>query len=125
MISGLNGVYEVKEMRSLFKVRAISLVLTIAISILIIIALVVILAGGYLASTIGGYYGLHNEALLALENCPVAGGRRFHRLIFFAHLLFRPRLERAALVLDHTRLGIRSVSLDRCFLWLSSLLAFF
>jgi membrane protein len=64
MISGLNGVYEVKEVRSWFKVRLISLVLTIAISILIIVALAVVLAGGYLASTLGGYYGLHNEALL-------------------------------------------------------------
>lgn len=64
MISGLNGVYEVKEVRSWLKVRAISLALTIAISILVVIALIVILAGGYLVSTIGGFYGLHNEALL-------------------------------------------------------------
>jgi len=40
MISGLDGVYEVKENRPFYKVRLIALGLTVAISILIFLALI-------------------------------------------------------------------------------------
>ena len=65
LFSALNGVYEVKETRSFVKIRAISLALTIAISVLIIVALIVVLSGGYLADTVGQYYGLRDAAVAA------------------------------------------------------------
>jgi membrane protein len=64
LMSALNGVYRVNERRSWVKVRAISFVLTIAISLLIILALVIVLSGGYLANQVGGYFGLHDAAVL-------------------------------------------------------------
>ncbi|MBV9183140.1 MAG: YihY/virulence factor BrkB family protein [Acidobacteria bacterium] len=64
MIFVLNGVYEVRETRSWFKVRAIAVALTVAISLLIICALAVVLGGGYLASVLGAYYGLREVTIL-------------------------------------------------------------
>ncbi|HZR64961.1 MAG TPA: YihY/virulence factor BrkB family protein [Terriglobales bacterium] len=64
MISALNGVYEVREMRSWFKVRAISVVLTIAISVLVIVALVAVLFGNFLAQAAGNYLSMGNTAVL-------------------------------------------------------------
>lgn len=46
IISSLNAAFRIEESRSWFKVRAISLVLTLAISALILSALVVVLLGG-------------------------------------------------------------------------------
>lgn len=63
LISALNGVYGVKETRSWLKLRATSFALTIAISLLIILSLVIVLSGGYLAETVGAYYGLHDAAV--------------------------------------------------------------
>ena len=73
MISGLNGVYEVKEERSWFKVRAVALALTIAIAILVIVALVVVLAGGYLANLVGNQLSLHSLVVIwKIAEWPVA-----------------------------------------------------
>ena len=65
MISGLNRVYEVEDSRSWIKVRAISIGLTIAIALLIVSALVAMLAGGYIANSIGTYYGFHELTIAA------------------------------------------------------------
>jgi membrane protein len=65
MISGLNGVYEVRESRSIVKVRLIALGLTIAISVLVLLALVGVLAGGYVANVLGSHFGLHEASLIA------------------------------------------------------------
>lgn len=64
IISGLNGVYEVREMRSWFKVRGISVVLTIAISALVILALFAILSGNFLAQAIGSHLNMGDTAVL-------------------------------------------------------------
>ncbi len=63
MISGLNGVYRVKESRSFVKVRLIALGLTAAISVLVSLALAFVLGGGYIANKLGSYFGLHDVAL--------------------------------------------------------------
>jgi membrane protein len=93
MMSGLNGVYEVRETRSWLKTRAISFVLTIAISFLIIAALVVVLSGGYLASRVGEYYGLREVAvdLWRVAQWPVAIA--FVMLSFSLIYYFAPDLE--------------------------------
>jgi len=93
LISALNGVYEVKEVRSWIKIRAISFVLTIAISVLIILALIVVLSGGYLADTVGAYYGLRDAAvdLWKVLQWPVAIA--FVTLAFSMIYYFAPDLE--------------------------------
>lgn len=65
MISGLNGVYEVRESRSIVKVRLIALGLTIAISVLMLLAVVGVLAGGYVANVLGSHYGLREATVIA------------------------------------------------------------
>jgi len=74
LMSALDGVYRVSERRSWVRVRAISLALTITISFLIILALIIVLSGGYLANRVGGYYDLHNIAVLTwrVAQWPVA-----------------------------------------------------
>jgi membrane protein len=64
MISGLNGVYEVRDNRSWVKVRAIAVALTVAISILIVLALLAVLLGGHVANVISSHY--HFQALVTL-----------------------------------------------------------
>jgi membrane protein len=93
LFSALNGVYEVKEVRSFIKIRAISFVLTIAISVLIILALIVVLSGGYLADIVGAYYGLRNAAveLWKILQWPVAIA--FVTLAFSMIYYFAPDLE--------------------------------
>lgn len=53
IISSLNAAFRIEESRSWFKVRAISLVLTLAISALILSALVIVLLGGDLVTWFG------------------------------------------------------------------------
>ncbi len=65
MISGLNGVYEVREARSFVKVRLTALALTCAISILIMSALAAILAGDFVANYVGSYFGLREAIVVA------------------------------------------------------------
>jgi membrane protein len=93
MVSALNGVYEVKESRSFIKVRTISFVLTIAISILIILALLVVLSGGYLANTVGSYYGLREAAVVAWKIAQSLVAVVFVTLSFSLIYYFAPDLE--------------------------------
>ena len=65
MISGLNGVYEVRESRSFIKVRLIALGLTVAISVLIITALIAILTGNFVASYLASHLGVGKLAVVA------------------------------------------------------------
>ena len=58
MMAGVNRAYEVKDSRSWLKGRAIAIGLTVAISLLILLALAVVLAGGYVAHTFVGHFGL-------------------------------------------------------------------
>ncbi len=57
MISTLNGAYGVRESRSLLKVRAIAVALTIAIATLVISALILVLVGGHIADFLGNELG--------------------------------------------------------------------
>ena len=93
LFSALNGVYEVKETRSFVKIRAISFALTIAISVLIIVALIVVLSGGYLADTVGAYYGLRDAGVATWKvlQWPVAVA--FVTLAFSMIYYFAPDLE--------------------------------
>lgn len=93
LISALNGVYEVKEVRSFIKIRAISFVLTIAISVLIILALIVVLSGGYLADTVGAYYGLRNAAVATWKILQWPVAIAFVTLAFSMIYYFAPDLE--------------------------------
>jgi membrane protein len=65
MISALNGVYDVPETRSIIKVRAIALSLTVAISVLIVSALLAVLAGDFTAHWIASHYGLGGAVVMA------------------------------------------------------------
>src|SRR6185437_13311723 len=71
MMSGLDGVYEVKETRSFFKVRMIALGLTVAISLLILCALFGVLAGGWLTNWIGTAHGLGEPAKIAWRTAQI------------------------------------------------------
>jgi membrane protein len=53
MMSTLNVAYEVKETRSVIKVRVLALGLTLAVSALVTAALLVVLLGGYIAKLLG------------------------------------------------------------------------
>lgn len=65
MISALNGVYEVRESRSIVKVRLIALGLTVAISVLILCAFAGVLAGDHLATWLGFHFGLREATVVA------------------------------------------------------------
>lgn len=54
----LNIVYEVRETRSWWKVRLISVTLTVSLSVLIISALAIVLYGGSIGDALAGKYGL-------------------------------------------------------------------
>lgn len=58
VISALNVVYDVQEQRSLLKVRAIAIGLTLAISVCMIIGLGLVLYGGNIAELVGQQVGL-------------------------------------------------------------------
>ena len=58
MISTLNGAYGVRESRSLWKVRAIAVALTIAIATFVISALILVLVGGHIADFLGNELGV-------------------------------------------------------------------
>ncbi len=104
MISGLNGVYEVREARSFVKVRLTALALTCAISILIMSALAAILAGDFVANYVGSY---------------------FCGLLILADLLQRSRPRRATLVLDYPRCADWRPALGRGVVRFSRLSALF
>jgi membrane protein len=86
IISGLNGVYEVKEGRSLLKVRAIALGLTVAISVLIIAALIAILTGDFVANYLSSHIGLGTSAVILWHIAQIALGLVF--VIFSFSLIY-------------------------------------
>jgi YihY family inner membrane protein len=107
LMSTLNEAYEVREGRSWLRVHLISFGLTIAMSVLIIAALLLVLAGGQVVEVIAAAVGLSSAGLVAGKILQwvlalVCGVR------LCGHLLFCPRREGAALVLDHA--GFRSGS---------------
>ncbi len=53
----LNAAYGVKETRSWWRVRLVSILLTIALSVLIISALVIVLYGGYIGERVSFHFG--------------------------------------------------------------------
>jgi membrane protein len=81
MITGLNGAYRVKETRPWWKVRLISLALTITLSILVLIGLTLFFYGGGIASSIAAKHGYGDAFTVGwhLVQWP---------LIFFVVLLF-------------------------------------
>jgi membrane protein len=93
MISGLNGVYEVKENRSFIKVRAVALALTVAISILIIAALIGILTGDVVASYAGSHLGLGEGAVIAWRVLQVIVALAFVIVSFSIIYYYGPDLE--------------------------------
>jgi membrane protein len=85
IISGLNGVYEVREGRSFVRVRLIALGLTVAISVLIITALIAILTGDYVANYLGSQ-GLGSSAVGMWHIVQIAVGLLF--VIFSFSLIY-------------------------------------
>ena len=61
----LNVAYGLKESRSWWKVRVISILLTIALSILIITALAIILYGGRIGDAVANHFGFSNMFTIA------------------------------------------------------------
>ena len=64
LISTLNAAYEVHETRRWWKVRLISLALTLAMSALLIVALFLVLSGGQIIASIGQSLGMHTPAFI-------------------------------------------------------------
>ena len=93
MISALNGVYEVRDSRSWFKVRAIAVGLTVGIAFLIISALVAVLSGGYLAHAVGSHYGLGGMTILVWRVVQVMVALAFVSVSFSLIYYFGPDLE--------------------------------
>ena len=93
MISGLNGVYEVRESRSFVKVRLIALGLTIAISVLIITALIAILTGDFAASYLGSHLGLGKATVIMWHILQIALALLFVILSFSLIYYYGPDLE--------------------------------
>lgn len=81
MISGLNAAYQVKETRPWWKVRLISLALTVTLSILVLVGLTLFFYGGGIATSIATKYGYGDTFTVGwhLVQWP---------LIFFIVLLF-------------------------------------
>jgi membrane protein len=93
MISGMNGAYEVRESRSWFKVRGISVVLTIVISILIILALAAILAGSFVAQTVGVHYHLGEFTIVGWRVAQIIVALAFVTFSFSLLYYYGPDLE--------------------------------
>ncbi len=93
MISGLDGVYEVKESRPFWKVRLVALGLTVAISVLIIAALVAILTGNFVANYAGAHWGLGEGAIIAWRVVQVALALVFVVFSFSLIYYYGPDLE--------------------------------
>jgi len=93
MMSGLDGVYEVKETRSFFKVRMIALGLTVAISLLILCALFGVLAGGWLTNWIGTAHGLGSTAKIAWRTAQIVVALVFVVFSFSLIYYYGPDLE--------------------------------
>jgi membrane protein len=93
MISGLNGVYEVRESRSIVKVRLIALGLTVAISVLVLLALVGVLAGGYVANVLGSHYGLREATVIAWRVGQIVVALAFVIVSFSLIYYYGPDLE--------------------------------
>ncbi|MEK6282746.1 MAG: YihY/virulence factor BrkB family protein [Acidobacteriota bacterium] len=53
----LNAAYGVREQRPWWKVRLMSIVLTIALSVMIVLALVIVLYGGHIGDRVAAYFG--------------------------------------------------------------------
>jgi membrane protein len=72
----LNMAYNVRETRSWWKVRLISVVLTIALSILIISALAIVLYGGSIGEALANRYGFGHgfQVLWSILQWPIALG---------------------------------------------------
>lgn len=72
----LNTAYDVKETRSWWKVRLISVVLTIALATLIIAALAIVLYGGTIGDALASAYGLSDafNAMWSILQWPIALG---------------------------------------------------
>jgi membrane protein len=93
MISGLNGVYEVRENRPFWKVRLIALGLTVAISVLIIAALAAILTGNFVANYAGSHWGLGQGAVIAWHVVQIALALVFVIFSFSLIYYYGPDLE--------------------------------
>ena len=93
MMSGLNGVYEVRESRSIVKVRLIALGLTVAISVLVLLALVGVLAGGYVANVLGSHYGLREATMIAWRLGQIVVALAFVIVSFSLIYYYGPDLE--------------------------------
>jgi membrane protein len=93
MISGLNGVYEVRESRSFIRVRLVALVLTVAISALVIAALVAVLGGGLISSWVGSHFGLGEFTVIGWRIAQVIVAVVFVTFAFSLIYYYGPDLE--------------------------------
>lgn len=93
MISGLNGVYEVRENRSFVKVRLIALALTLAISVLTIGALIAVLGGGVISTWIGAHLGLQEATLIMWRTAQVIAAIVLVTFAFSIVYYYGPDLE--------------------------------
>ncbi len=80
--STLNAAYGVRETRPWWKVRLVSIGLTIAVSILIVVALALVMYGGHIGERVAAYFGFSGAFTIAwkLLQWPIA--------IFFLMLTF-------------------------------------
>ena len=78
----LNAAYGVKETRSWWKVRLVSIALTIAVSLMIVVALALVMYGGHIGERLAAHFDLSNAftTIWKLVQWPIA--------IFFLMLTF-------------------------------------
>lgn len=92
LISTLNAGYEVRETRRWWKVRLISLALTLAMSALLIVALFLVLSGGQIIASIGQSLGLHTPAFILAKILQWMFALGFVVLAFAAIYYFGPNV---------------------------------
>jgi membrane protein len=92
LMSTLNAAYEVVERRSWWKVRLISLALTLAMSVLVIAALFLVLAGGQVVASLGQALGLGTAAFVAIKILQWALALGFVVLAFAIIYYFAPNV---------------------------------
>jgi len=74
MAQGINAAYDAKESRPWWKVRLMSLLLTLALAVFTLVALMLVVAGNRIGALLAGYFGLQHAFTLAwwIGRWPVA-----------------------------------------------------
>src|SRR5436190_7706137 len=93
MMSALNEAYHLRERRPWWKVRVVSIGLTLAISVLILSALAVVLFGNHIATIAGAKFGLGDVVVIGWKVVEWIGALFFVSVAFALVYYFGPDVE--------------------------------